>query len=112
MCDISVNGSKVTIGTTVIDFKYDLLDAFILENVAVVLIDPDSYIGDRDVTHNLLGYDLNGAQVWKAEFPQDYKADYYWRIVSRNPLVASTYSSFTCQINSLTGKIESTRFYK
>jgi hypothetical protein len=112
MADISYQGSKVIIGGKEIEFKFDLLSVATCQNVVVVLIDPDSYIGKEDIAHNLLGFDLNGNKLWEADYPQSYKSDYYWKIDTSQGLSASSFSSYNCELNPLTGKIQRANFYK
>lgn len=112
MTDISYQGSKAIIEGKEIEFKFNLLNVVICQNVVIVLIDPDSYIGKEDITHNLLGFDLNGNQIWEADYPQSEKPDYYWKIDTTQGLCASTFSSYNCVLNPLTGNIQRAIFYK
>ncbi len=59
---------------------------------------------------NLLGYDSSGARIWEAEFPRH--SDYYYKVTSRTPLVAYSFSSYSCEIDPKSGKIKAKSFFK
>lgn len=87
-------------------------EAFVLSDVIVVLLDPDENLGRDGQYKNLKGYNMTGNCIWKAELPTEKTSDVYWKIKSEDPLVASSFSSYNCQINELTGRIVEREYYK
>jgi hypothetical protein len=59
---------------------------------------------------NLRAYSPSGVELWEAEMPE--QADYYYKIVSTDPIEADSFSSFRCRIDPRTGGITSKRFMK
>jgi hypothetical protein len=91
-----------------------------LDHRIIVLLDPDSYLGDptygedrrrgNNPVRNLRAYARSGKLLWEADFPE--QADYYYRLVSSDPLVALSFSSYECEIDLETGRIISKTFLK
>ena len=92
---------------------YMIRDAFWAHGRAVVLLDPDAYLDNpaygaqrrrsRKPVRNLRAYSPAGELLWQAEQPK--LADHYYRIESREPLVALSFSAFRCDIDPKTGRI-------
>lgn len=120
MTSITYQGSTLTIDAKSFMMSYDIRDAFAIEDKVIVLIDPSSYLSDPTYSKerrrgvnpfiNLLALSADGSLLWEAEFPE--KVDYYYKITSRTPLIANSFSSFRCEIDVDTGKIKSREFYK
>jgi hypothetical protein len=99
---------------------YSAREVFDLDDRVIVLLDPDEYLADpdypkerrrgKDPLRNLRAYSKSGNLLWEAEFPEP--ADYYYKIVSRTPLVALSFSSYRCQIDPETGCILEAQFVK
>jgi hypothetical protein len=95
-------------------------ESFDREGMTVVLLDPDAYLKDPDhpkerrrgdnPLHNLRAYSSSGELLWEAEFPEP--ADCYYKIVSRSPLIALSFSSYRCRIDPGTGRILEAQFLK
>lgn len=104
----------------VIELDYAVRDRFELDGRIIVLLDPDDYLGDPgypkerrrgdDALRNLRAYSASGELLWEAEFPEP--ADYYYKIVSRDPLVALSFSSYRCRLDPATGRIVEAEFVK
>lgn len=120
MMSISFNGSTLVINDRTLSLKYAIRDAFALNGRIIVLLDPDSYLatssygkdrrrGNKPV-HNLLALSSGGQLLWEAEFPE--QADYYYRVSSKRPLTALSFSSFRCEIDPQTGAIVAREFLK
>lgn len=110
---INISGQRLTINSNhVIDLLYPIKDAFEIKNTVVVFLDPDANLGKTGQYRNLLGFDRQGKKIWEAELPTSKSSDVYWRIKQREPLIVSSFSSYECRINAVTGKIESSEFYK
>lgn len=114
-----IDGSTVVYNEQRIEFRYSVLDVCISkkgilgEKRIVVLLDPDAYIGIEERCYkNLFGFDLCGNEIWRADFPQNYKGDYYWKIEKRWPLKVNSFSSYECTIDVDTGKVIKKKFYK
>jgi len=87
-------------------------DAFLISDVIVILLDPDENLGIDGQYQNLIGYNLTGSCIWRAELPTIKTSDVYWKINSSKPLVVSSWSSYNCHIDELTGLIVEKEFYK
>jgi hypothetical protein len=117
---VSFQGREVTIDGTRIQMNWRVLDAFELGQRVIVLLDPDDYLLDpnykaqrrqgRQANRNLCAFSKTGSKLWDAEFPET--ADYYFRISSRSPLRANSFSSYECEIDPDTGRIQSKTFLK
>lgn len=93
--------------------EYMVRDAFWAHGRVIVLLDPDAYLDNpafgsarrkpRDPVKNLQAYSPAGELLWQAEQPEF--ADHYYRIESREPLVALSFSAFRCDIDPETGRI-------
>ena len=92
---------------------YMIRDAFWAHGRAIVLLDPDAYLDNpafgtarrkgRKPVQNLRAYSDAGELLWQAEQPEF--ADHYYRIESREPLVALSFSAFRCDIDPETGRL-------
>jgi hypothetical protein len=110
----------VQVGSGAFPADYSAREVFELDERVIVLLDPDDYLADPDYPkerrrgqnslRNLRAYSMSGQLLWEAEFPEP--ADYYYKIVSRTPLVALSFSSYRCQIDPETGRILEAQFVK
>ncbi len=92
---------------------YMIRDAYWADGRAIVLLDPDAYLDDpaygaqrrrsRKPVQNLRAYSEAGELLWQAEQPEF--ADHYYRIESRQPLVALSFSAYRCDIDLESGRI-------
>jgi hypothetical protein len=92
---------------------YMVRDAFWAHDRVIVLLDPDAYLDNpafgaqrrksRKPVQNLRAYSPAGELLWQAEQPEF--ADHYYRIESREPLVALSFSAFRCDIDPESGRI-------
>ena len=112
MSKISFSGKSVNINGKQIKCIHEVVEAFELKNVLIVLLDPDADMGKTTQYRNLIAYSLAGHQLWEAELPTPNNSDVYWKVSKEYPLVACSYSSHECEIDLLTGKISKTDFYK
>jgi len=120
MMDICHSGSVVTVDGVAWATEYPVKEAFALTEAVCVLLEPDAYLSDaaypkerrrgKGALRNLRAYSPTGALLWEAEFPE--QADYYYRIVSREPLVALSFSSYRCRIDPASGRIVEAEFMK
>lgn len=111
---------EVTFNGTTLTLDHAIREAFELDGRVIVLIDPDDYLADPgyeqarrrgdESLRNLRAYSASGELLWEAEFPE--AADYYYRIVSRQPLVALSFSSYRCRIDPASGRIAEAEFIK
>ncbi len=110
---VSHDGDIVKIDGKPVRMKYMVRDAFWAGDRAVVLLDPNAFLDDiaygkarrrpRNPVHNLRTYSPSGEMLWQAEQPQ--VNDHYYRIESRDPLVALSFSAFRCDIELSSGRI-------
>ena len=120
MNHVSFSGAEVNLNERRLKMPYRVLDAFISKGVIIVLLDPDSYLRDREykqrlqntgvALRNLAAFDFEGKRLWEAEFPQN--TDYYYKVSSKEPLIVYSFSSFECEIDPTSGKIKSKSFFK
>lgn len=120
MRETNLHNGTVIVGSVELDTGYPAMEAFGLEDRVIVLLDPDAYLKDpdypkerrrgKDALRNLRAYSRSGELLWEAEFPEE--ADYYYKIVSRLPLVALSFSSYRCRIDPATGRIIEAEFLK
>lgn len=102
------------------DMPWKVLNAIEHRDKVFVLFDPDSYLLNQDYKmmrreglppiRNLVAYTRNGVKLWEAEFPES--SDYYYQLISASPLVASSFSSYRCEIDPDSGKIKQKVFLK
>lgn len=112
MTKVSFTGSTLTVDDRSIPMDHPIREAFALDSVVVVLLDPDADPGRQDQYRNLMTIAANGDILWRAELPTGRQSGVYWRVASRNPLVASSFSSYDCEIDVRTGKIVRAEFYR
>ncbi len=125
MNHIKFSGKRLAINSEhVIDFKYPVKDAFETGKTVVVFLDPDS-CPMTGLYSNLWVFDLRGRKLWEAELPSNSrfdiwkrkgpvseKSDIYWGLQQKEPLIASSFSSYDCEIDLATGEIIKADFYK
>ena len=106
------SGSTIELGEKRIELPFAISDAFTLGALIIVLYDPDAYAEKWGQFPNLVAVERNGQIRWKAELPTSRTGDRYYRVASRRPLVASSVTSFDCEIDTSTGRIVSKELYK
>ena len=87
--------------------EYMVRDAFWAHGCVIVLLDPAAYLDNpafgsarrrpRDPVKNLQAYSPAGELLWQAEQPEF--EDHYYKIESRDPLMALSFSAFRCDID-------------
>src|SRR4051812_14060325 len=91
------------------------------EDLVLVVLDPDEYLADSvyrnarksgtPALRNLPAFSRkSGDKVWEAELPEP--VDYYYELVSAEPILALSYSGFRCEIDNVDGHIKSKQFLK
>jgi len=110
---VSYDGDIVKIDGKSLRMEYMVQDAFWAGNHAVVLLDPSAFLDDpaygvarrraRDPVQNLRAYSPSGELQWEAEQPE--LDDHYYRIESRVPLVALSFSAYRCDLDLSNGRI-------
>lgn len=117
---ISFNKSTLFIDGHALEMPWEILDAADGGGKVFVLFDPDSYLLDPNykkmrrsglpAIKNLIAYAYDGSVLWSADLPAE--SDYYYKIISIDPLIVNSFSSFACKINTLNGSIEGMNFFK
>jgi hypothetical protein len=120
MNHITHSGRSVTVDGVTWATEYPVKEAFALAEAVCVLLEPDAYLSDTGYSkerrrgngalRNLRAYSPTGELLWEAEFPE--QADYYYQVVSREPLVALSFSSYRCRIDPGSGRIVDAEFMK
>lgn len=118
--DVTCHGNRVATRHGDFELDYPIREAFECEGRVVVLLEPDAVLADPAYTRqrrrgegalpNLLAYSPAGERLWAASFPEP--ADYYYRVVSHQPLVALSFSSWRCWIDIRDGSIARREFFK
>lgn len=104
-CCLTVDGAQMTL-------PFAIADAFISNGIIVVLYKPDAKPETAGQFRNLEAYSMEGSRLWQAELPTSSSFNAYYRIESREPLVADSLDSYSCQIDLNSGRIVSKEFYK
>ena len=112
MCIFEQSECSLKVGAVTIDLGYPIKDAFELDKVVVVFLDPDADLGKTVQYKNLLGFDNKGSKLWEADLPTSKISDVYWRVKQKQPLIVSSFSSYECEIDEDTGRVISSEFYK
>jgi len=112
MINISFSNNKVVIDGTDVPLQYEVMDAFELKGKVVVLFDPDSFIPKFGQFKNLIAIDFSGNLLWEAQLPTTESGDCYYKLVSREPLKALSFKSYSCEINVSDGSVTSKDFTK
>lgn len=112
---ITHDGDIVRVSGRALRMEYMVLDAFYSDGRVIVLLDPTAYLDSvayssgrrksRDPLKNLRAYSPGGALLWQAEQP--LPEDHYYRIESRDPLRALSFSAFRCDIDTESGRVVS-----
>lgn len=121
--NITYDRSKLQIDGKAIETPSPIREAFAVECGVVVLMDQFAdlkgpILDIREVRNapkgtNLFCYTPDGILLWKAELPKgNSQEDYYYRVLSRSPLIVNSFSSYSCEIDAATGKILRKEFYK
>ena len=110
---VSFVAQTLVVGDKTFQMPYPVADAFAAAAMVIVLFDPDSALSRFGQFRNLTAIDpLTGEQVWVAELPSSTTGDRYYKLASREPLVAYSVKSFVCTIDPTTGKISEKDFVK
>jgi hypothetical protein len=110
--DVRILGETVLSDGRRFDFEHPVQEAWWWEDLLIVLFDPDAHSERFGQFPNLVAVDVNGTRRWVAELPTTTTGDRYYRIASREPLVAYALSSHDCEIDLRTGRIVRREFTK
>jgi hypothetical protein len=94
------------------ELPYPIDDSIEYEDLVVVLFSPDGAPKNYGQFHNLVGLDRSGQPQWEAQLPTSNTGDRYYKIVSKDPLVAYSTQSYDCTISLETGSILAKVFTK
>src|SRR5262245_20089098 len=108
---VSHDGDMLRIDGKPVRMEHMVRDAFWADGKAVVLLDPAAFLDapggarrrPRDPVKNLRAYAPTGKLLWEAEQPE--VDDHYYKVESREPLVALSFSAYRCDLDLLSGKI-------
>lgn len=112
MSKVSFSGNRLKINCIDLVLQSNILNAFIVSGVVVVLFDPDEIPNKKGQFKNLVAFDALGKKLWEADLPTDKSSDVYWKMLNKDILIAYSFSSYICEIDVFTGKILSADFYK
>ena len=108
---VSHDGDIIKIDGKPVRMEHIVRDAFWADGHAVVLLDPGAFLDEpggarkrsRGPVKNLRAYKPSGELLWEAEQPE--VDDHYYKIESREPLVALSFSAYRCDLDLKSGKI-------
>lgn len=110
---IKFSGEILSVGDRRFVMPHPVDDAFVAHSVVIVLLAPDSVSGKSGQFANLVAIDpTDGGLVWEAELPTTSTGDRYYKLGSRDPLVAYSVKSFVSTIDPDTGRIVQKEFVK
>jgi hypothetical protein len=112
MITVSHSGNTVKINGEIVSLDYTVKEAFVVNELVIVLFDPDANLGKQGQFRNLVALHPTGELAWIAEFPTSKVSDVYYRISSQQPLKVASFSSYECEISPETGRIVSKSFFK
>ena len=113
---IAFAGSSLDIDGQSVELPWPVLQVMEHKDKIFVLLDPDTYLTesgrkkDAPALRNLWAFDTTGRKIWEAEFPE--ASDYYYRLTSADPLIANSFSSHICTIDSGNGALLQAQFVK
>ncbi|MDA8316132.1 MAG: hypothetical protein M0010_13335 [Actinomycetota bacterium] len=111
--DIRFAGDSLIVGDSTYTMQHPIDAAFPLGTLVILLFAPDSLRDHFGQFPNLIAIDASsGEKVWEAELPSTTTGDRYYKIASREPLVAYSVKSFVCTIDPSTGRITEKEFVK
>ena len=102
---------RIEIDGTTWDFDRRILDARRIGDRVIIIFDYMSFPKSQQA-QNFMAYDLNRKLLWVAEHPTTQNTDTYINITSEEPLKASNFASFSCEIEIETGKLRNAVFTK
>jgi hypothetical protein len=119
---LTFSGKSLEVDGRTLETRWAVQQAYAIGNKIIVLLDVFSTVDGlpRDIhemrksprERNLQCFCENGQLLWEAEFPEDDGADYYYSVTPSTPLIASSFSSYRCEIDLNTGKVLRREFYK
>jgi len=112
---------EVAVAGTIIQVDWGIRASSSTKDLVLVVLDPDEYLADSvyrearksgtPALRNLQAFSReSGDKVWEAELPEP--VDYYYELVSTEPIRALSYSGFRCEIDEVDGHIKSRQFMK
>ena len=113
---IAFEGRNLHINGQLVVLPWPVLQAVEHHAKVFALLDPDAYLTsagysrEAPALRNLWAFDLAGCKVWEAEYPE--VPDYYYRLSSVDPLVAHSFSSHICTIDTANGAVLQALFVK
>lgn len=113
MNTVSFSKNQVTVNGVAVDFDFHIEQVLEMNDVIVVLLDPDSNLCKWGQYPNLFGVSLEGDVLWKCELPTSDTGDCYLSFKKENQrIIVYSWSSFDCVIDPTSGKIISKVFVK
>ena len=112
MISVKFQENKISIDGLEKTLDYPIKEAFLINDMVIVLFDPDANLGSQGQFKNLISINRMGDIVWIAEMPTDNNTDVYYKISKKKPLTVYSFCSFECEINIKNGKIIRKDFFK
>ena len=112
MSDMQIGENRLLVEGITHVLPHPIADAFWVSDLIIVLYDPNAQTGNVGVFENLVAIHRSGETAWTAELPTTTTGECYYKIRSRDPLVALSFGSYACSTDTRTGRIVEKVFTK
>lgn len=110
MKSLEFSDNKLNIDGKIYELEYNIQDARIIEDKAVVIYKFDKMAPKNRQFNNCQAFDSNGKLLWTAEHPTNASADSYVNFIKENKLW--NFGCFVCALDFSTGKLLAAQFTK
>lgn len=100
------------IDSQIFELDYQIRDARIIENLAVVIYRFDEMVSRNQQFNNCQAFDNNGKLIWSAEHPTNTSAVFYVEFMDSKKNKLWNFGCFICEIDFKTGKLIQADFTK
>jgi len=101
---VGFDGRVLRIDSLRVELEHPIAEAFVLGELVVVLFPYEAAPRSYGAFDNLIALTRRGERAWVAELPT-HGNDAWVDILSREPLVATSWSSLQCTLDPRSGKI-------
>lgn len=104
---IKFNSNTLIVDDKNYQFDYQILNVVNLDDKIIILFNALENVADFTKLSNIWAFDCSGKRIWIAqEPPPHFKGDYYTTIYEENrKLIAHSFGTFMCTLDTETGKI-------
>lgn len=109
---LNYRGKNLEIDGKSIKLNYNIKDARIIDNKAIVIFEFDELADKYKQFQNCIAMDANGDKLWVAEHPTNQTADTYLEFMNKADNRLWNFACFVCTIDFATGKLKNAEFTK